>query len=233
MQDDKKKLTVLATLGVLLLGLGAFTLMPQGSSAPPGPQKSGWKPPEEPKEEAVEPPRNPTVVAALPRRDPFEIPGYAREKEPPPQNVAPEPEKANQIPSPNYQGRRRPRGLGGRLNIGSIGEEFGDPLPPTGNQVEPARPNVGGPDSGTEPTVAKVETPPPPEPTFDYSLNGVILGRRPAAVLRDKQGNQRLVTVGGMIDGDSTLIEVRQGAAIVDVRGKRRRIELNGDSDAK
>lgn len=236
MLDDKQKIVILGVLGVLVLGIGAFQLMPQGPAVPEGPKKSGWKPPVEREETKLEAPKNPTVVASLARRDPFDVPDYAKPKVPGTNDVAPPVEKVEKPSSsfrPDRRGRRSPKGMLGRLRPGSnpFDDEGTSALPdPDELKVEPARPVV---DKNSTPTVAPVEPPKPPEPTFDYTLSGVIVGRRSAAVLRDKQGNQRLVTAGGMIDGEATLIEVRQGSAIVDVRGKRMRIEVKGDTDAK
>ncbi|MGV3618030.1 MAG: type II secretion system protein N [Fimbriimonas sp.] len=229
---------VLAALGVVILGVGAFQMMPQDAPAP-APKASGWKPPvaEAPK---VEPARNPTVVASLARRDPFDVPDYAKEKTPGEKTIPEVPIKPGVLPAPRFDegvpaeskrrpGRRPNRRLSGRLPESGFTAEDYAPLPDTELKVEPVRPPAGD----GKPSTPAPEAVKPPEPTFDYTLNGVIMGRRPAAVLRDKQGNQRLVTAGGMIDGEATLIEVRPGAAIVDVRGKRLRIELKGDTDAK
>lgn len=235
MLDEKQKIMVLGALGVLILGIGAFQLMPQGPDAPAGPKSSGWKPPVSAEDTKPEPPKNPALVAMLPRRDPFDVPDAYRPKEQQPDPVTPtvDPLKVPELPKPGENPRRRsngrrPRQLSGRLPANPFADEGPGELPQPGNlNVEREKPNV------TQTTVPPVEPPKPPEPTFDYTLSGVIVGRRSAAVLRDKQGNQRLVTTGGMIDGEATLIEVRPGAAIVDVRGKRMRIEVKGDTDAK
>ena len=235
MLDDKQKLMVLGALGVVILGIGAFQLMPQGPDAPAGPKPSGWKPPAAAEAAKPEPPKNPAVVATLPRRDPFDVPDEFRPPEQMPDPVAPtiDPLKTPELPKPGGNPQRRgtrprPSYLSGRLPATPFGNEEPGELPAPGNlKVEQEKPNV------TQQTVPPVEPPKPPEPTFEYTLSGVIVGRRSAAVLRDKQGNQRLVTVGGMIDGEATLIEVRPGMAIVDVRGKRMRIEVKGDSNAK
>jgi hypothetical protein len=231
MQDEQKKLMILAALGVVILGVGAFQLMPSDSPKPTGPQPSGWKPPvtsEKTEEKAAEPAPNPQVVAALPRRDPFDVPDYAM----PPVPGTGTPITPAPLPAPRFSGRpprssRPPRRMTGRLGMGDFGRDVPS-LPEAGFKVEPVRPTV---DSNV--AVTKTEPPKPPEPTFDYTLSGVIVGRRPAAVLRDKQGNQRLVAAGGMIDGEATLVEVRPGAVVVDVRGKRLRIELKGDTVEK
>jgi hypothetical protein len=235
MLDDKQKIMVLGALGVAVLGIGAFQLMPSGPETPPGPKSSGWKPPVTATETAApEPPKNPTVVSMLPRRDPFGVPNEFKPRELQADSVAPtiDPLKTPELPKPSFdpgrRGRRKPGSMKGRLPINPFADEDPGELPDAGSlKIEKEKPNL------TNPTVPPVEPPKPPEPTFDYTLSGVIIGRRSAAVLRDTQGNQRLVTTGGMIDGEATLIEVKPGLAIVDVRGKRMRIEVKGDTDAK
>lgn len=236
MPDEKQKLMVLGVLGVVVLGIGAFQLMPSGPSTPAGPKPSGWKPPVAVEQKGPEPVKNPTVVAMLPRRDPFDVPDEYRAKDQIPETVTPAidstrtPELPKPVESSERPRRRRPGSLRGRLPLDPFGEDEGPEQLPAASNLKVEREKTN---SNAATTVPPVEPPKPPEPTFDYTLSGVIVGRRSAAVLRDKQGNQRLVTAGGMIDGEATLIEVRPGAAIVDVRGKRMRLEVQGDSNAK
>ena len=61
-------------------------------------------------------------------------------------------------------------------------------------------------------------------PDFGYGLSGVILGSRPAAVFTDGQGGQRLVPVGGSLDGDTRVMGIEKGAVTVSFRGKTIRI---------
>lgn len=70
--DDKKKVIIIAALGLLLVGVGAFQFLP-GSSAPTPTTKPAKK--VEPVQKAEdEGPKNPEVANALPERDPFEGP---------------------------------------------------------------------------------------------------------------------------------------------------------------
>jgi hypothetical protein len=55
---------------------------------------------------------------------------------------------------------------------------------------------------------------------FDYSVSGVITGDRPAAVFTDSKGNQRLITVGGSLDGDTRVVGVTRGKVTVRYHGK-------------
>ncbi len=74
-----------------------------------------------------------------------------------------------------------------------------------------------------------------PAPVFSYRLAGLILGRHPAAVFMDtadKSASQRLIPIGGSIDGDTQLISVNKGLAVVSFRGKKLRLTLGGTPDA-
>lgn len=62
------------------------------------------------------------------------------------------------------------------------------------------------------------------KPDFNYALSGVILGSHSAAVFVDAQGGQRLVPVGGSVDGDTRVISIEKGAVTVNFRGKMLRI---------
>lgn len=70
-------------------------------------------------------------------------------------------------------------------------------------------------------------------PNFAYSLSGVILGSKPAAVFTDGSGNQRLVVVGGSVDGDSQVLSVSQGKVVVRHQGKIVTLTLGGNPNAQ
>ena len=69
----------------------------------------------------------------------------------------------------------------------------------------------------------------PQAPPFAYTLSGVIEGKTPAAVFSDSAGNQRLVPLGGSLDGDTTLEHVSASAVTVRYHGESIRLSL-GDS---
>jgi hypothetical protein len=68
-----------------------------------------------------------------------------------------------------------------------------------------------------------------PQRTFNYTLSGVILGNKPAAVFTDDAGNQRLVLVGGSLDGDSQVVSVSQGRVVVRHGKKTVNLTLGGN----
>lgn len=256
MSDDKKKTMVLITLAVALVSVGAFQLIPPPAPAPAA-KPSAYKPPVTagkpsvrdatkpgvpktaepakgalatkpgattgPTVEIVDPKKpkdaevkevvastapNLAVVAPLAPRDPFDVPASVMaSNEPVPYSAS----------NANNQITKGANGLGkafGAMMKGMVGA-----LPEVkagGTVVEPVHP-----------------TPPPaeaaPEPTFNYYLVGVIVGRQSAAVLQDAQGHQRLITAGSAIDGDSSVLEVRPGIAVVKFRGKQIQLEIKGD----
>ncbi|MHB8637250.1 MAG: hypothetical protein ACYC96_12345 [Fimbriimonadaceae bacterium] len=110
------------------------------------------------------------------------------------------------------------------------------PLPPAKRLPQPPHmrgefgantmlPNAGG---GTIPPLFVAPT----QPTFGFRLSGLISGRHPAAVFTDASGAQRLVPLHGSLDGDTQLVAVQKGRAVVSYRGKHLRLSLGGTPDA-
>ena len=88
-------------------------------------------------------------------------------------------------------------------------------------------PRTGGPGTGGN-------VPLPVEgPKFGYTLVGVMLGDTPAAVFADAQGNQKLITLGGEIDGDSKLVALHAGKAIVKFQNQTLTLTIGGTASAK
>jgi len=74
----------------------------------------------------------------------------------------------------------------------------------------------------------------PAPPQYGFRLTGVIVGRKPAAVFIDPQGTQHLVEVGGMLDGDTQLVDLDRNHAVVRVKDQTKTLMLGGgDSSAK
>lgn len=68
------------------------------------------------------------------------------------------------------------------------------------------------------------------EPTFGYTLTGVITGAEPAAVFVDGKGNQLLVRTGGSLDGDSRVVSIRPGRVRVRFNDKNLDLTIGGNS---
>jgi hypothetical protein len=72
-----------------------------------------------------------------------------------------------------------------------------------------------------------------PELPFGYTVGGVAIGARPAAVFRDSQGNQRLVMQGADLDGDTKVTAVKMDHVVVVYRGKTLTLRVGGETVAK
>ncbi len=74
-------------------------------------------------------------------------------------------------------------------------------------------------------------TPTGPDPSaFGYTVSGTMTGGdKPVAVFTDSNGNQRLVPVGGSLDGDSKVISIEKGSVVIEHRGKKQRISQGGN----
>lgn len=98
--------------------------------------------------------------------------------------------------------------------------------PPIGGNIPkgvPSLPAASGP-IGIQPMAA-------PAPTFGYTVAGIIRGDHPAAIFTDSTGAQRLISIGGSLDGDSKLVAVQDGDAIVSFRGKKLRLTVGGNPE--
>jgi hypothetical protein len=71
------------------------------------------------------------------------------------------------------------------------------------------------------------------EPTMAWHLIGLMCGAHPLAVLADATGDQRLIRAGSAIDPDTKLISVDRDSATVLFRGKKLRLSMVGDQNAK
>jgi hypothetical protein len=201
--DDKKKLTIIGALAVVLLGIGAFQFTK--ASAPPAPpavsstQDDASKATsgddatkEQPKAEQ----QNDLVKGAYAARDPFKPLIDANAV--PPQQELPKP-PTTPLTTRVATGKVFPPLFGG---IDKTGE-----LPVA---------NPGG--EALKPVV----------PEFPYRLAGIILGRKPAAVFVDSQGNQRLVELGGSIDGDTRLVGLDREHVVLRYKDHTKDLTLGG-----
>ncbi|MBC8065218.1 MAG: hypothetical protein H7Y17_10335 [Chlorobia bacterium] len=222
MKDDKKKFIVIGALATVLLGVGAFTFL-GGSTPPPAPVETakaedgkgdGTKVAKVDENgnpivgEEKDPPKNPLYVMDLPQRDPFQVRPLAGDEFKPPtptQQLPPTTRPAN-----HRTGTRRSSG----------GNDYGtSPYQPLTGSL----PNAGG--------GSVTLTPSGPDPSaFGYTVSGTMTGGdRPVAVFTDSNGNQRMVPVGGSLDGDSKVLSVEKGSVTIEHRGKKQRLSLGGN----
>jgi hypothetical protein len=206
--NEKKKLAILIALAVAILGVGAFQFANLSSTekAPaPTAKKSEEKKSETPAaEEQPDAMRQLIALSATPR-DPFQEGTLAALENQPPAQPTPPTSAAPKVRRPSGELRIPPFALGGEFPT----------LPGAGGvSVTPSEP-VRNPDA------------------FGFSVSGVITGARPAAVFVDENGNQRLVTVGSSLDGDSQLVGVEKGRVIVRHKGKTKTLTVGGTPNEK
>lgn len=215
--NDKKKLVVMILLGVVVLGVGAFQFT-QMSSAPAPAPKTEAKANDKGDGKAVEgeqPDPMKQLYALGQKRDPFQAGAL-----PPLDTTGTTPPTQQDPPAQSKPPRTalRPR----------PGDPGGFQLPPVnpipGNlNIQPTNGGATGP-SMTLPT-----------PGPSYNVTGVITGERPAAVFVDASGNQRLVTVGSSLDGDSQLVGVEKGNVTLRNKktGKTQTLTVGGTPNVK
>ncbi len=241
MNQDKKKLAVLGVLVLVVLGIGAFTMM--GGSPAPAPveetvaaedpnaagdgtgeglPEDGTAPemvpvldpvtgepvidPEtgEPKMEPKKDPNNLLAMVELPQRDPFAPPaGAVVDNAPPPTPAPVEPPKPRNEPA-------RPAG----------NPDGYAPMAPPAMPGSLAGGPIGGGDS------APALTPQVPR----YRIKGVVIGARPLAVFEDSDGNQKLVGLGGSVDGETTVTGIEKGRVTVKTNGKEKVLVLEEEA---
>jgi hypothetical protein len=60
----------------------------------------------------------------------------------------------------------------------------------------------------------------PAIPPFTYTVSGVVIGRKPAAVFKDAQGNQKLISQGSKLDEDTKVESINLRFVAVSYHGK-------------
>ena len=203
MPADKKKIAIIVILFLVVLAVGAF----QFTSGPATPNPSGKKIAVQKSLTAddVPPLANPLVASALPVRDPFQSVKLEGEETKDPTSPAPP-----VLPHPTRT--HMPGGLSGAFRTNRLGDV-------------PILPNPAG-----NPEIRPMAV---PEPPFTFSLAGILVGSRPAAVFKDAQGGQRLVVQGAALDGDTQVILIERDSVSVRFRGKTLRLTIGGNPSAK
>ncbi len=228
MNADKKKLAILGVLALLMIGVGAFTFLGRGA-APAATsnlvQADAGTPTDtssDPNAELVEIDPNtgePITVDpnAQTAQGQGEVAGQTVFAMAPfgprdPFMVPASLQKEDQTPEPPRpapEPTRRP-----------------DPIASTGS-TSPFNPGISGP----LPTVPGAGgSAPVLEVKPQFVVKGVLLGRKPIAVLEDSSGNQRLVALGGSIDGDTKIVAIDEGGITVIHKGKRMKFALQEEA---
>jgi hypothetical protein len=121
----------------------------------------------------------------------------------------------------------QPVQTGRRPSPPRLARSGGRSIPPF-NPVGPlpgAFPGGGG--GGVEITPRAI---PQPSDELGYTVSGVMLGNKPVAVFQDKSGGQRLVALGGSLDGDTKVVGIERGKVKVKLRGKTVTLSMGGTS---
>lgn len=212
MKDDKKKLVVLGVLVAVMLGVGAFTFMGGGSSTPPVVADATGQ-------------ANQTEVIKVGATGETSLNGAKGDAELPknPLYAADLPQRDPFVTTL----------AGAQSNSGTpappvISRPTRQPRAPRGGTIAPYSPMTGElPAAGGPITISQTG----PDPNqFGYTVSGVITGGgKPAAVFTDSSGNQRLVPVGGSLDGDSKVVAIDRGNVTIEHRGKKQRLSLGGN----
>ncbi|HRF61036.1 MAG TPA: hypothetical protein PLH94_14120 [Fimbriimonadaceae bacterium] len=219
-QDKEKlKIVVVGALVAVVCGIGAFQFLGGSSPAPAKPvaKKSEAAPKDDAKtpEDAVRTELQTMVAGLLPKRDPF-MPVQMNPHLDPPivdkgQTPQPTPVDPKPIQPPQPETRPQPRPVRGN--------------PPTsGGSLAPMNPMVGQLPgvSGGGPVAMQIQpgTPlrQPGEPS--YTVSGVVMGAKPAIIIQDDQGNQRLVRLGESIEPNMKVVAIGKDKVRVE-KGKK------------
>lgn len=212
--DDKKKVLVVGALFVVLLGVGAFTMMggssqPDQAAATDISNKKKARQKEEDDRKAQEDAlkastdgkviKNPQYAQDLAERNPFK-PGFELYHQDPPKE---DPNKATAAAA------------------ASTTKSAPSPMPLPGGPIA----DLKGPEAPTK----EIKPISPPEPKFGYTCVGVVTGDRPAALFADSSGSQKIVKVGASIDGDSQVVSVTKGEVKIAFRGKVQILHIGGN----
>lgn len=216
MNNDKKKLMILSVLALLMVAVGAFTFMGGGAPASPevlttksaGAYGEGTDPlatgeettdgDKKPADGISEEDRPESGVLALAPFEPRD-PFETPSSVPKVGGITPPPVQPTAQMAP-IQGKPNPRN--------------GENAPFDPNQFNGGP--IGGGNSNLPPIVVA--------PTF--IVKGIITGAKPMAVFEDGEGNQRLVALGGSVDGDTKVVAIEQGKVTVVHKGKRYSLAL-------
>jgi hypothetical protein len=205
---DKKKFLVLGVLALLIVGVGAFQFT-KGSPPPPAPAPVKK---DDKADDAAKPAPDANLEAnafkgqVLPQRDPFKSALASAPTTPP--VVTP---TTTQMPPTLKGGTHLPTAHDNGA-LPPMPGGFGTTGGPTGTQVKPVDPG------------------PPP---FEYHLGGIILGTKPCAVFIDGAGNQRLVSLGGSLDGDTHVESISRGRVTVRHGSETTTLTLGGNPSGK
>lgn len=215
MASQKAKYITIGALVAVIAGVGAFQLTSGDGAAPKKASKAAKQASDQASaddEKSAEERASELLAQADPgvSRDPFAKGQLAP--------IINEPtKKPDQRSSPV---RYTPRPRGPRIDDVSPIDVSG-PLPGVNGGAE------GGQAAGPKTTPSKPLRVPG---EFTYQVSGVMMGRKPVAVLQGDDGIQRVVPIGGKIDDYSEVVGIERGRVVVRHRGKNLNLSLGGNS---
>ena|GEM_PF-1944736 len=215
MNDEKKKIIILGCLGAVILCVGAFQIM--GGKKPPPPPAT----PTPSSSESASTSDSTDVADATSATKP----ALGPDGKPLPSGavVLKNPQVATPLPV------RDPfQPPASAMPVVSMYHPFHPQVSRVNSMGRIITP-LGGSTLGPVTPSAPTPIPPAVETPFTYKLVGCISGDRPAALLQDSAGNQKVVPVGDAIDGESRLVSIGQGSVTVLVRGKELRLSMGGN----
>jgi len=219
MNKEKQKTMIVLALGVVLLGVGVFQFLPKGSPAVQVSDAAKTYAPDEvvasltpeEKEAAERDAILATLGGPLPPRDPFRagkpIPAPGMNPTPAPAPASVPPQRPTNNPRPSGQ-----RYAGGGSGGGSRPGALPGGVPPW---------NPGDPNGGANGASIR--------PGSGYAVVGTVTGDRPAAIIRDADGRQRIVPLGGQVDPDTTVVGIDRGQVRVKTTEGERTLNLEGN----
>lgn len=211
--DDKKKMMIVGSLVAVLLAVGAFQLLapaPKPAIAPE-PDKTSVVAqsgnPADPDAEVKDPVRaklESLLNEGVSVRDPFVPTGDI-----PAEALAP----ISKIAPPSADPTRQERPAAGRRSTGSSWDGGAAPWNPLPGSLPAAGGGVVPTGGGMSGQIGAGGGPTPGENTggSSYKVKGTIVGNTKMAVFEDDKGNQKLVPLGGSVDGDTKVVGISNG----------------------
>ncbi len=68
----------------------------------------------------------------------------------------------------------------------------------------------------------------PSEPGF--KVRGIMVGPNPVAIFEDSNGSQKMVPTGGFVDGDTMVVAISRGRVVVKYRGKKKTLVIEEEA---
>ena len=222
MDKEKQKVVIVAVLGVVVLGVGAFQFMGGGAEEPKKVESPKSKATDILAENADDPLKEELkqlISGALAQRDPFEP--RAMPMDPTLQQPAQPKQEPQASPSNNMRSAS-----GQRIYKGNSPSGIRPFNPQISGLPDPSQSGVNSQGGGN--VNVQPGTPLRQPGEVGYNVAGVLVGKKPMAVLQDDSGQQHLVPVGGNVGGDTEIVAIERGKVTVRHKGKIKVLKMEG-----